>query len=63
MNAVPLHHGELPADQDIVVICHHGMRSQQVAHFLEHQGFSRVHNLTGGVEAWAADVDPTMRRY
>ena len=63
MHLVPLRYAELEAERDIVVICHHGARSQQVALFLEHQGFARVHNLTGGVEAWATDVDPAMRRY
>jgi rhodanese-related sulfurtransferase len=50
-------------DREIVVICHHGIRSFQVARFLEHQGFSRVINLEGGVAAWARDVDPAMPTY
>jgi rhodanese-related sulfurtransferase len=54
---------ELPKDRDIVVICHHGARSQQVALFLVNSGFNRVHNLQGGVHAWALQVDPTMPRY
>lgn len=63
MHLVPIHHGELPDDRDIVVICHHGARSMQVAMFLEHNGYDRVHNLSGGVEAWATEVDSSMRRY
>jgi rhodanese-related sulfurtransferase len=63
MNTVPARQSELPTDSDIVVICHHGGRSMQVALFLERQGFARLHNLAGGVEAWAAEVDPAMRRY
>ena len=54
---------ELDPASDIVVICHHGGRSMQVAVFLERQGFSSVHNLTGGVDAWARTVDPTMPTY
>lgn len=50
-------------DRDIVVICHHGIRSFQVARFLERQGFSRVINLEGGVAAWARDLDPAMPTY
>lgn len=63
MSAIPARAGELPKDEDIVVICHHGGRSFQVAMFLEQQGFSRLHNLNGGVNAWAAQVDPAMPRY
>lgn len=63
MHLVPARLGELDPDRDVVVICHHGGRSMQVAMFLERSGFASVHNLMGGVEAWAQDVDPTMRRY
>jgi rhodanese-related sulfurtransferase len=54
---------ELDPDQETVVICHHGMRSFQVAQFLESQGFSRIINLTGGIDAWAREVDPAVPRY
>jgi rhodanese-related sulfurtransferase len=55
--------GELDGEADIVVICHHGGRSMQVSAFLERQGFSKVHNLTGGVDAWARAIDPAMPTY
>ncbi|MEJ2576392.1 MAG: rhodanese-like domain-containing protein [Gammaproteobacteria bacterium] len=55
--------GALPRDRDIVVICHHGIRSRQVAMFLEHQGFDRVINLQGGLDAWAREVDRDMPVY
>ncbi len=48
---------------ETVVICHHGIRSYQIARVLEREGFSAVYNLTGGVEAWARDVDASMRTY
>lgn len=54
---------ELDPSSDTVVICHHGGRSMQVAVFLERQGFSSVHNLAGGVDAWARSVDPSMPTY
>ncbi|MDH5445813.1 MAG: rhodanese-like domain-containing protein [Gammaproteobacteria bacterium] len=54
---------ELDPEQETVVICHHGIRSRQVAYYLEQQGFSRVINLDGGVERWAQQVDPAMKRY
>lgn len=63
MHLVPMRCTEIDPDQEIVVICHHGSRSMQVAMFLERQGYSTVYNLTGGVEAWACQVDSNMRRY
>ncbi len=54
---------ELDEEQAIVVICHHGMRSMQVALFLENNGFSDITNLTGGIDAWATQVEPAMPRY
>lgn len=63
MHLIPMRCDELPKDRDIVVICHHGGRSMQVAMFLERQGREGVHNLMGGVAAWAGEIDPTMRRY
>jgi rhodanese-related sulfurtransferase len=47
----------------VVVICHHGSRSMQVAFFLEKNGYAKVHNLSGGVDAWAKTVDPKMPKY
>jgi rhodanese-related sulfurtransferase len=63
MQQVPARLQELPADTDIVVVCHHGMRSLQVAGFLRQSGFERIYNLTGGIAAWADQVDPDMPRY
>ncbi|TFW28106.1 rhodanese-like domain-containing protein [Massilia horti] len=63
MHLVPIRCGELDDDQDIVCICHHGARSMQVAAFLERNGFSRITNLTGGIHAWAVQVEPSMPKY
>jgi rhodanese-related sulfurtransferase len=63
MHLVPIRAGELPDDREIVCICHHGARSMQVAAFLERNGFDKVTNLTGGVHAWAVQVDPSMPKY
>ena len=54
---------ELRAEDEIVVYCHHGVRSAAVAHHLRENGFARAVNLTGGVDAWARFVEPGMRRY
>jgi rhodanese-related sulfurtransferase len=63
MASVPARAGELDPEGEIVVVCHHGMRSAQVCMFLERQGFEHVLNLAGGVAAWAAEVDPAMPQY
>ncbi|MGI4720465.1 MAG: rhodanese-like domain-containing protein [Janthinobacterium lividum] len=63
MHLIPLRAGELPDEREIVCICHHGARSMQVASFLERNGFENVTNLTGGIHAWAVQVDPSMPKY
>lgn len=54
---------ELDKEQDIVVLCHHGMRSQQACLFLEQYGFNRLYNLKGGIDAWSLACDPSIPRY
>lgn len=63
MQTIPARFQELDPDQQIVCICHHGGRSMQVANFLHRQGFTQVLNLTGGVHAWANQVDESMPTY
>lgn len=63
MQRIPQSLGRLDRQRPIVCVCHHGIRSFQVARFLEYQGFSRVINLEGGVAAWAREVDPAMATY
>lgn len=63
MMEIPSRMNELDAEAEIVVLCHHGIRSRQVAGFLEASGFSQVSNLVGGIDAWAMSVEPAMARY
>lgn len=63
MREVPGRLDELDQERDVVAICHHGGRSQQVALFLEKAGFKKTHNLVGGVDAWSRTVDPTVPLY
>jgi len=63
MRSVPDRLQELDPERETVVICHHGIRSRMVGHFLESQGFSNVINLSGGVASWASDVDRQMPTY
>jgi len=50
-------------DEEIVVFCHHGIRSLEAASYLRGKGFARARSLAGGIDAWAAQVDPDLRRY
>lgn len=54
---------ELDRDVPVACLCHHGGRSQQVANFLMHHGFARVANISGGINAWAQELDPSIPRY
>jgi rhodanese-related sulfurtransferase len=63
MNQLPARVGELDAQRPVAVLCHHGARSQRVAMFLEGNGFQRVANIAGGIEAWSGERDPTVPRY
>jgi len=63
MGDVPERLSEIPKDRDVVVYCHSGARSLMVADFLAENGFPRVANLTGGIDAWSVRVDATVPRY
>jgi rhodanese-related sulfurtransferase len=63
LNQIPQRLGELDRDQEIVVICHHGMRSQQAANYLVKAGFKNIANLTGGIDAWSCVCDSSVARY
>lgn len=63
MNDIPSRQAELDKESPIVTICHHGMRSQNVAFFLEQNGFTDITNLVGGMDAWAREVDTNMATY
>ena len=63
MNEVPARMAELPQDRPLAVLCHHGGRSQRVAMFLEQQGYTRVANIAGGIDAWAQEREPGVPRY
>ena len=62
MGEVPARLAELPKDRDIIVMCRSGGRSSKVADYLHRMGY-RAANLTGGILAWARDVDPTLESY
>ena len=63
MGDIPERIGELPKDQTLVVMCHHGGRSARVVGYLEANGFTNAVNLAGGIDAYALKADPSVPRY
>lgn len=63
MGQVPARASEIDRDRPVVCYCHHGLRSLQVAAFLARRGYDAVYNLSGGIDAWAREVDPSCPTY
>ena len=63
MAEIPARTDDLPTNQLLVVICHHGAHSQMVVDFLRNAGFDNAVNLHGGIHAWACEVDQSMPCY
>ncbi|MBW7833036.1 MAG: sulfurtransferase [Simplicispira suum] len=63
MASVPAQLAALDPDQPVACLCHHGARSQNVALFLERNGFAHVANIAGGINAWSGECDPAVPRY
>ena len=63
MTRIPDQIGQLSSERPVVVVCHSGMRSLQAATWLRHNGLPGARSLRGGLDAWAAEIDPAMARY
>lgn len=63
MGVIPPRLHELDPARPVACLCHHGARSMRVAAFLESSGFTHVANITGGINAWSMQVDPSVPRY
>jgi len=63
MRQIPGQLSVLPRDKHLLIHCHHGGRSLRVTEYLRSQGFSRVSNVAGGIDAWAQQLDPSLARY
>jgi len=63
MAEIPTRVCELNQDQPLIVMCHSGARSRQVADFLASNGFAQVFNLAGGIDAWSREIDSDIPRY
>ena len=62
-NDVPNRLGELNREQEILVHCRSGARSQKIAELLKANGFQKVSNVAGGILAWSDEIDPTVQKY
>ena len=62
MMSIPKRLNDLNQKKNIIVMCHSGVRSLQVCLFLNQNGYNAT-NLSGGIDAWANEIDPTMKRY
>lgn len=63
LSQIPQRINEVDGDSECIVICHHGIRSQQAATYLDSSGFSQVYNLSGGIDAWSVECDSNVLRY
>jgi len=63
MREIPSALQDFDPDDEIVVICHHGIRSRAVANYLAQHDFSKVINLSTGIDGWARDIDTSMPIY
>ncbi len=63
MGEIPARLQELDPDRPVACLCHHGIRSMQVAMYLAHQGFAQVANITGGLDLWSQELDSGVARY
>lgn len=63
LHELPQRYNELNPESEIIVMCHHGVRSAHAVGFLREKGFQNTKNLTGGIEAWSTQIDPNIPRY
>jgi adenylyltransferase/sulfurtransferase len=63
LRSLPERSAELDRDRLVVLFCHHGGRSMRALEYLKGQGYSRVRNLKGGIDAWSREADTTVARY
>ncbi len=63
LSTLPQAVGTLDIDHEYVVYCHHGMRSAMAANWLKSRGYTRVSNMTGGIDAWSVVVDRSVPQY
>jgi adenylyltransferase/sulfurtransferase len=63
MGQIPAALPTLPRDRQLLILCHHGGRSMRVTQYLRANGLTHVTNVAGGIDAWAQEIEPGMKRY
>jgi rhodanese-related sulfurtransferase len=63
MGSIPANLQRLDVDEDVICICHHGMRSMDVANWLRAQGVKSAKSMAGGIDRWSVEIDPAVPRY
>jgi len=63
LRELPQKVGTLPSDRPLLLLCHHGGRSQRATEYLRHLGFENATNVAGGIDAWSEQIDPSLARY
>jgi len=63
LNSLPANLKLFEGADEVVIFCHHGMRSLNAAAWLRSQGVDGARSLTGGIERWSAEIDPKVPRY
>ena len=62
MYDIPESLDRIPKDKPVVIMCHLGQRSAQVAYWMQSQGYDQVYSLAGGIDRWAREVDPSVEK-
>lgn len=63
LSELPARLHELDPEREIIVYCHHGIRSAKAAAFLRQSGFPHARNLRGGIDEWSRRIDPSVPTY
>jgi rhodanese-related sulfurtransferase len=63
LGQIPANFGELDVEGEVVLFCHHGMRSLDAAAWLRSHGVEGARSMTGGIERWAVEIDPKVPHY
>jgi len=63
MGMIPANLQKLDVDEDVICYCHHGMRSLDVANWLRSKGVNGAKSMTGGIDRWSIEIDPSVPRY